>query len=236
MTFLENVNYDWMEMLNFYERPFRAKLIPSKIWTDLDKYRNDAKGLSNYFKKWRTKVVFCKEPSRAILYKNYISVGGEYDPDERRISIIIYTQQFDTFTFQELAWYKFKYRVIQTLLHEAIHFMQYDRRYDEASNYILPHRKVGHEKKDAEKLYLSSFDEIQAYAHCVYMDLKMFHPSKDVVEMLDMRKIKERCPSSTLKYIMKTFDYDAKNNQAIPKLFQQILKWDRKYKGRLNKK
>lgn len=56
MKFLESAEFNWMELLNFYEPPFRAKLIPSKVWKDLDLYRNDAKDLSNYCKKWRTKV------------------------------------------------------------------------------------------------------------------------------------------------------------------------------------
>jgi hypothetical protein len=52
MTYLENADYDWMELLNFHERPFRAKLIPSKVWVDLDTYRNDQVGLGNYVKKY----------------------------------------------------------------------------------------------------------------------------------------------------------------------------------------
>ena len=50
MKFLENANYDWMELLNFYERPFRAKLTPAKVWNDLDRYKNDPIGLTNYAK------------------------------------------------------------------------------------------------------------------------------------------------------------------------------------------
>lgn len=227
MRFLEKSDFNWMELLNFYEPPFRAKLNPSKVWRDLDEYVNDSTGLSNYFKKWKTRLEF-REPTKKAWTK-YVYVGGEYSPEDRQCTIQIYTKDFDTHPFTDKVWAKFKYRLIQTLMHELIHFMQYDRRFDEYSNYILPHKKVGHSLKDAERKYLSEFDEIQAYAHCVYMDIKTNHPNTDITKFFSISRLKERCPSTTLKYILKTFNYDCRNNHAIPKLFQQILKWDRKY-------
>jgi hypothetical protein len=226
MNFLEQSNFDWMELLNFYERPFRAKLNPSKIWRDLDEYKNDSVGLSNYFKKWRTKVEF--RPLQNKRATKYVYVGGEYSPDDRQCSIHIYSLDFNKHPFEQKNWDKFKYRVIQTLMHEMIHFMQYDRRNDEYSNYILPHKKVGHSLKDAERKYLSEFDEIQAYAHCVYLDFKVYRPNIPLETLL--ARVKTKRDSSTLHYILKTFDYDFKNNFAIPKLMQHIVKWDRKYK------
>jgi len=150
MNFLEKADFDWMEMLNFYERPFRAKLNPSKLWRDLDEYENDSVGLSNYFKKWRTKIEWKVPPNKPLWHK-YVAVGGEYAPEERQCCIQIYTTNFDNHKFDTVTWNKFKYRVIQTLMHEMIHFMQYDRRYDESSNYVVPYKRIGHSKKDAER-------------------------------------------------------------------------------------
>lgn len=227
MKFLETAEYDWMELLNFYERPFRAKLIPSKVWKDLDQYRNDSTGLVNYCKKWRTKVEFKPEPSKAKVWQNYVGIGGEYDPETRQCLLQIHSTKFNSHKFTEDAWVRFKYRFIQTLMHEIIHFMQYDRRNDEWSNYVLPHKKVGHAKKDAERRYLSEFDEIQAYAHCIYLDFKTTRPTLPVSLLLN--RAKHKTDSRTLRYILKTFNFDYKNNHAIPKLMQQVLKWDRKY-------
>lgn len=227
MKFLETADFDWMEMLSFYERPFRAKLIPSKVWKDLDLYRNDAKGLSNYCKKWCTKVEWRKEPTNAKMYKEYVAIGGEYIPDDRQIIMQLYTLSFDKHQFTEKSWVKFKYRFIQTLMHEMIHFMQYDRRADQWSNYVLPHKKIGHAKKDAERKYLSEFDEIQAYAHCVFLDFKVYRPNLSTEELI--ARAKKKRDSTTLHYFLKAFDYDFKNNYAIPKLMQHILKWERKY-------
>ena len=231
MNFLEKANFDWMEMLNFYERPFRAKLIPAKVWRDLDEYENDSIGLSNYFKKWRTKIEFRDPPKNTDLWNKYVAVGGEYAPDERQCAIQIYTTNFDKHTFTQKTWDKFKYRVIQTLMHEMIHFMQYDRRYDESSNYIVPYKRVGHSRKDAERRYLSEFDEIQAYAHCVYLDFKMKKPNVSIDVLLG--RCKKQRDSSTLHYFLKTFDYDFRNNISPQKIIQQVGKWDRKYSRHL---
>ena len=112
-------------------------------------------------------------------------------------------------------------------MHELIHFMQYDRRYDEWSNYVVPYKKVGHDKVDKERKYLSEFDEIQAYAHCVLLDYKFYKP-KYSTEQLISRSTKHH-DSKTLHYFLKTFNYDYKNNVATHKIIQQIIKWDRKY-------
>jgi len=230
MNFLEKADFDWMEMLNFYERPFRAKLIPAKIWRDLDEYENDSVGLSNYFKKWRTKIEWKVPPNKPLWHK-YVAVGGEYAPEERQCCIQIYTVNFDTHKFDIVTWNKFKYRVIQTLMHEMIHFMQYDRRYDESSNYVVPYKRIGHSRKDAERRYLSEFDEIQAYAHCVYLDFKMKRPKVPLNILLN--RCKKKRDSSTLHYFLKTFDYDFRNNISPQKIIQQISKWDRKYSRHL---
>jgi hypothetical protein len=227
MKFLENYNSDWMDLLNFYERPFRAKLVPAKVLKDLDKYRNDAKGLANYLKKWRTKVVWREEKSKASWTEKYVCVGGEYDPETRQSLLIIHTTKFDTFNFTDEVWQKFKFRLLQTLMHELIHFMQYDRRDDTWSNYVVPYKKVGIAKKDAERKYLSEFDEIQAYAHCVYLDFKMLRPHVDINTLLN--RCKKSRDSKTLHYFLKTFDYDFRNNESPRKIIDQIGKWDRKY-------
>lgn len=227
MPFLENANYDWMEMLNFCERPFRASFVPAKVWDDLDNYVNDEVGLANYFKKWRTKIIWRREPSKAKKYDRYIAVGGEYDPETRQCILIIYTDKFRTYKFDQENWDRFKFKLIQVEMHELIHFMQYDRRGDEWSNYVLPYKKVKHAKKDAERRYLSEFDEIQAYAHCVLLDFKDKRPTIPTETLISRAKTYR--DSRTLNYILRTFNYDYRNNPAIPKLMQQIIKWDRKY-------
>lgn len=216
-------------MLAFYERPFRAKLIPSKIWEDLDNYKNDPKGLSNYFKKWRTKIIFTNPDVQDT--SEYISIGGEYEPDTRQCIIYIYTDKFESHKFRYNNWSKFKYRLIQTLMHEMVHFMQFTRRGDEWSYYVVPYKKVGKSRIDSERRYLSAFDEIQAYAHCAYLDFKCRRPNIDLQYML--KNCKKRRDSATLHYFLNAFNYDFTNNKAPRKIIDQIGKWDRKYSRHL---
>lgn len=227
MEHIKHLNIDFIDFLPFSERPFRAKFNPSKIWVDLDQYRNDSKGLSNYFKKWRTKIEFRTEKLRSKCYQTTVAMGGEYDPQERQCAIHIYTDYFDKFVFTDTTWARFKFRLIQIMMHELVHFMQFDRRCDEWSGYVLPYKKVKQLKKNEERKYLSEFDEIQAYAHCIYLDFKRNRPTVPVTQLLS-RARKSR-DSKTLRYYLKTFNYDAHNNQAIPKLFKQVIKWNNKY-------
>lgn len=227
MRFLKELTFDWMDMLNFLERPFRAKFVPAKVWDDLDKYKNDSVGLVNYSKKWRTKIEWLEDTSNKKLWKEYLAIGGEYDAEARQCILQIYTNDFNRFKFTSDSWDKFKFKFIQVLMHELIHFMQYDRRNDEWSQYVVPYKKVGNYKKDAERRYLSEFDEIQAYANCVLLDFKVNKPNIPISELIS--RSKKYKDSKTLHYILKTFNYDYRNNRAIPMILQQIAKWDRKY-------
>lgn len=227
MNYLETADYNWMELLNFYSIPFRAKFIPSKIWNNLDNYRNDSIGLSNYVKKWRTKIIWQKERSKAQRFQTGVSIAGEYDIEKRQCAIIVFTDYFDKFPFTDKSWDNFKFRFITCMQHEIIHYMQYDRRDDQWSHYVVPHKFSHNKRKNDERKYLSEFDEIQAYAHCILMDFKLRRPNMDVETLLN--RCKTHRDSRTLHYFLKTFDYDFKNNAAIPKLMQQIVKWERKY-------
>jgi len=225
MNYIQNLTQDWVGMLNFYERPFRAHYIPAKIWEDLDRYRGDSRGLVNYFKKWRTKVECV--PYIPKIPKPFIAVSGEYGPDERQISLILHSDTFDAHEFSDISWERFKYKVLQTHMHELVHFMQFSRRDDNWGHYMVPYKSVGIAKKDAERKYLSNFDEIQAYAHCVYLDFRMFRPNVELSTLL--ARCKEKHDSATLHYFMKSFDYNTKDNGAPRKILHQILKWERKY-------
>lgn len=227
MKYIQSLNFDWIEILNFYERPFRAKFIPAKIWNELDLCRNNQDALTNYVKKWRTVIVWKKELSTSKVYKTYIAIGGEYDPEKRQSCLFICTDNYKNFKFTQDSWDKFKYRIIQTLMHEIIHCSQFTKRGDEWSNYVLPYKKVGKEKVDKERRYYSEFDEIQAYAHCVFLDLKVSKPTIEIPILLN--RCKKYRDSKTLHYYLKAFDYDFKNNFAPKKILQHVAKWDRKY-------
>lgn len=224
MSFLENYHSNWIDLLRFNEYPFRAKLIPSKVLKDLDRYKNNPEGLANYVKKWRTKIVWLKHNSKR---PNKFYVGGEYDPDSRQSTVFIHIDNFKYFKFTDKTWNHFKFTFIQTLMHELIHCSQFVNRGDAWSDYVLPYKKVGKDKVDKERRYYSEFDEIQAYAHCVYLDFKTYKPRIEISVLL--KRCKKYKDSRTLHQFLKAFNYDFTHNFAPKKLIQHVSKWERKY-------
>lgn len=227
MNFLEQCKTDWMDILSFHERPFRAKLIPAKVWNDLDYYRGDATGLRHYVRKWKTKIDYIPTKSKSKVYKEFVAVGGSYDPEARQSTIEIHSNNFDKHEFTPRSWDAFKFRFIQTLMHEMIHFMQYERRSEDYNGYYLPHKKTKSEKKNEDRKYYSDYDEIQAYAHCILLEYYTKRPNIPVAELV--ARCKNKRDSRTFSVILKAFDNNFRGNEALPKLTQHILKWDRKY-------
>jgi len=226
MKYLQNLDFDFIEMLNFEERPFRAKFNPSKIWDDLDRCKNNATNLRNYFKKWRFSIVFHKEnkPTKCIM------VGGGYYTDECRSELDIWTgsdTDYNKYQFTDSSWNRFKFRVIQVAMHEIIHCRQYYGKHEEYTKGKVYYKKTGIKKIDENREYHAGKDEIEAYAHCVYLDFKTKRPTIPVATLI--RYAKTYKVSKNLTGIQKLFRTD-KNNGVIPLLLRKILVWERKYK------
>lgn len=231
MKYLQSLDFDFMKMLDFEELPFRAKFIPSKIWDDLDRYKNDATGLRNYFKKWRFSIIFHKEKRPT---KN-ISVGGGYYTDEGRSELDIWTSpdtSYNKYPFTDSSWNRFKFRVIQVSMHEIIHCRQYYGKHEDYAKGKVYFKKTGIPKIDNNRDYHAGRDEIEAYAHCVYLDFKTKRPSIAVADLI--RYAKTYRVSKNLIGIQKVFQTD-KHNEVIPLLLRKILTWERKYQRTVRK-
>jgi hypothetical protein len=211
-------------MLNFDRRPIRAKFIPCKIWNELDLYKNDIAGLRLYARKWRTKVVE-KKPKKAD--KEFLPIGGEFNIDDNQIEIHLWSHGFDKFQFSERAWNRTKYKFIQVMMHELIHFKQYYGKSEFYRPGTAPYKKTGVKRIDENREYHSSKDEIEAYAHCIYLDFKCFR-STIPIKTLIHRSLTHK-DSATLTGIHKVFSKDIKNNDAFFLLAKKILQWQNKY-------
>lgn len=225
MKYIQSLDFDFVDMLNFDDRPFRAKFVPAKIWNDLDRYKNDATGLGNYFKKWRFSIVWHYESKPT---KN-IAVGGGYYTDEGRSELDIWTsldKDFNRHKFTDASWARFKYRTIQVCMHELIHCKQYYGKDEEYCASKVYYSRTGIERIDINRDYHSGRDEIEAYAHCVYLDFKTKRPTIPVGELI--RHAKTYKVSKTLSGIQRVFRTD-RHNEVIPLLLRKILVWERKY-------
>lgn len=224
MKYLQGLDFDFIEMLNFAERPFKAKFIPSKVWNDLDEYKNDSVGLRNYFKKWKFKVQYKHDEK----VKKYLPVGGWHEPSTGTSQVDIYTKNFNKFNFDDKSWVRFKFKLIQVAMHELIHCKQYMGKHEDYSASKVKFHKTGKSKIDENRHYHSGRDEIEAYAHCIYLDYKMYKPTMEITTLI--RRCKTVSDSSTMYGILKVFGKDHRNNHALPLLMRKILTWERKYK------
>jgi hypothetical protein len=227
MKYIQSLRFDFIEMLNFAERPFRATFIPGKIWDDLDAYKNDSIGLRNYFRKWKCKVTF-KQPNKQNRDGRYIPVGGFYLPDQNSVELDIYTTNYDKFEFTNLSWNRLKFKMIQVMMHELIHCRQYMGKHEDFAASVVKFHKTGVSKIDENRHYHSGRDEIEAYAHCIYLDFKMYKPTISVIDLI--RRSRHKRDSVTFAGIIKLFGRDDRNNHALPLLIRKILTWERKYK------
>lgn len=229
MKYIQSLDFDFIDFLNFDEKPFRAKFNPSKVWFDLDRYKNDATGLKNYFKKWRFSIIFHKEKKPTTR----ISVGGGYYTDEGRSELDIYTSpdtNYEKYKFTDTSWDRFKFRVIQVTMHELIHCRQYYGKHEFYTKGRVNYKETGIKRIDDNREYHSGKDEIEAYAHCVYLDFKVKRPSIPIATLI--RHAHTYKVSKNLAGIQKVFQTD-KHNEVIPLLLRKILVWERKY-SRLN--
>lgn len=226
MKFFSSLTFDFVNMLDFEERPFKAKFIPAKVWDDLDTYKNNAQGLKNYFKKWKTSVQF-KTPLRQKQGR-FLPVGGWYSPDSNSSVLDIYVDNYDTFEFTVVSWERFKYKVIQVMMHELIHCRQYMHKDEDYCASVVKFHKTGNAKIDDNRHYHSGRDEIEAYAHCIFLEYKTFRPRTLITELI--RRAFTKKDSTTFNGIIKLFSSDPRNNFALPLLARKILSWERKYK------
>lgn len=218
MEFIKKLDFDFIEFLPFVERPFKAKFVPAKVWKDLDAYKDDFGNLKNYTKRWRTKVEFVDDVE--------VDVGGEYDSEEKRITLYIHADDLNNVKFYDeyMTWNSFKYSFIQTMMHELIHYMQYTNRFDEAYTTMYSYVIDDDDEITDIRDYYAALDEIQAYAHCIYLDSKLSITETSMNELLKCKKY-----NPTYFHILSVFDYDFSEGNVLKKLAKEIIRVDNKY-------
>jgi hypothetical protein len=219
-NFLAECTYDFAEVCGFKKTPFRSKFIPSKIWSEMDSLRGDITAFTKYFKKFKTDVLV-NIPNQT--YKS-VPVSGFYTPDTNRIELILTTTNFDYFLFNQTSWNEFKFIVIQVLCHEIIHMMQFVNRDFAWSYRKCKFRTVKSEAVNQDRLYHSSLDEIQAYAHCIYLELTEI----GIPIPKDKKQVQPFKMSPTFNMVLRVFG----NRMAEPtlqKVMYHVKQWDKKY-------
>lgn len=193
------------------------ELRPAKIWNDIDKYRNDPVGMKRYFSR-KFKATLNTEFSSKRDSVFYVS--GEFDQLEERVIV-------NTVRHKNLAdcdWRALKAEIIVTLMHEYIHYMQYIFD-DNDMDLVLLHKEHANKLKQEEREYYASWSEIQAYAHCIYMEMKDRNSKKSCAEMLQHKRQYYSPCLRGIRSRFEGFDY------PIRYLYREVLRWEKRYEN-----
>lgn len=122
------------------------------------------------------------------------AIGGYYDHEMVQNNVIIellVSSNTSTVRIIEDEWEDFAFLLSQTLQHELIHRHQYDIRFDDCIT--TRHEFIGKVLEDRE--YYAEDDEIDAYGHCIALELKRRYSDKRIRQVLSNPRKIRGCPS-----------------------------------------
>lgn len=208
--FLANYNGNFVDLLKV-DLP---RLVPSILWSKLDTYRNDPVGMKRYLARHHKTVLYTETSKNREFY-----VSGEFAMDEEKMQIFTIRPK----RFSDKSWKEFKFEVILTLMHEYIHFMQW-LCHEDKYEFVFYHNEHKDKQMEEEREYYSCWGEIQAYAHCILIEMKTRNINKPAADMLRAKRLGYYSP--TLKTIRNHFDgFD----YPIRYLYREVLRWENRY-------
>jgi hypothetical protein len=208
--FVSTYNQDFCKVLGVALPP----LVPSKIWYDLDKYRKNVQGIKRYLKtNFDASFHICRDKNKSVV------VAGEFDDEKELVIIHVWCPM----RMDPTQWNHLKSEIIITLMHEYIHNMQFIYA-GNIPDLVLLHRESKNTNKEENREYYSTWIEIQAFAHCILMELKNRDPNKPAALGLQQKRSK----SITLSRFRRTFDgFD----YPMRYLYREVLRWERRYES-----
>lgn len=218
---LKEFRGNFLDQLSFAERPNYPKFIPAKVWVGLDRYKDKIlSGLWSYVKKWDVNVDLTFLPNKS---KSDFIISGLYDEDEDKILVgIQYKSCAVLQDMSDASWDRFKFELIQIIMHETIHRLQYQWRDGDDSNKHYSYSESTSKKTEANRRYLSNQDEVAAWAHCCYLEYRA--SGQTLSEFLQTANRKK---FTTLTQFRAGFDW--KLNEAVKALITYICRWSTFY-------
>jgi hypothetical protein len=177
------------------------------------------------FKKILSEFSVSKVEITAIFDPGVFTFGGEYDPIDDVILLEVYIPRSDCgiFSLEESQWENFKFLLNQNLQHEFIHRKQKMSRKIDFWNKFHKIENKGPIHKLEDRVYLSDFDEIEAFAHDLSMEIQYYYPDDKIDEVLRnpsrFRKV------NTYRVYKKTFkntNWTDIRKQLLKKTFKNI--------------
>ena len=120
------------------------------------------------------------------------------------------------------GWSHFRFLVSQVAQHELVHKMQYrDRKGEPVDRYYVTETKKRWKQKTMD--YLSDFDEIDAYAHDIAMEIKYKYPDRNPYDVV--RNIMRYKKLKSLNFYKRTFKDCPDWEQTRNRLLKRVWRW-----------
>lgn len=150
-------------------------------------------------------------PETDLPWKNSdadVRVEWNVHPSSRRIE----------FTYQ--SWRRFRFGYWGFLMHELLHRHQIDRRPSQDARSYRPEAAVQSIREEQE--YLGDYDEIEAHAHDVAIEMMLLSPHASFTKALDVMRQQPPHYATTYNVYMQTFA--GSPNHAATKVFSKKIK------------
>jgi hypothetical protein len=175
-------------------------------------------------------VQSCLSPFGVKVKKQYdanldwqsIAVSGLFDSQiqRRNITLFLYfSWGSEWFRISEKNWKDLRFQLSQCVQHELIHRRQASYRQHLDNDYALYYDVKASNSLDKQTMdYLAEFDEIEAYAHDIAMEIREFYPRTNPYQVL--RTINRRKRIWSWTYYQRSF----KNSEDWSEVRQRLLK------------
>jgi len=213
MRYLQTLDYDFNELLGIDGKPF----IPSEVYCKA--VSKDFVSLKRYFARLDIALSYIVDKK---LRKRDVVVSGEFDGEEDKITIYVSTYKgMCNVNYNHYKRVKTVTEIIITVMHELIHRKQYEYRGTLNDKHYL-FARTGDPKMDEEYEYMSDTDEVPAFAHCAYTELKIQNPNISIARALKRRKVK-----SSIVDLYKSM-YKP-NSDTMIEFYKALFRWERLY-------
>ena len=197
---------------------------------------------------WKTKLIgrhrhedlikmlqSCLSPFGVKVKKQYdanldwqsIAVSGLFDSQiqRRNITLFLYfSWGSEWFRISEKNWKDLRFQLSQCVQHELIHRRQASYRQHLDNDYALYYDVKASNSLDKQTMdYLAEFDEIEAYAHDIAMEIREFYPRTNPYQVL--RTINRRKRIWSWTYYQRSFKNSEDWGDVRRRLLKKTYQW-----------
>jgi hypothetical protein len=175
----------------------------------------------------KAKIIKDKDFKTSRNSIQYYSFSGCYYPDAVGVPIVITLHMspgHNCFKFNKSNYHQFMFMFSQVVQHEFIHKSQYMFRPDHSEKKIKIHFSKKIPKNQLRRInYLSTWCEVEAYAHDIAMEINHFYPNASPsVVLKNINKHRKLYSFSLYKNAFKGTNWDKLRKSLILKIWRWL--------------